>query len=284
MLVSASRYIGLFLLFSIFSIQPSIAADKDKLFDEAIRAKHRDKANMERDVFRHPRQTLNFFGLLPHMNVVEIWPGRGWYTEILAPIMRDEGKLYLAGFASSAKRAPEWRKKMQKEYEAKLAESPEVYDRTIITELSIPEATEIAPEQSVDMILTFRNVHNWMKGEYAEEMFQVFAKTLKPGGVLGIVEHRAIPGTSLEEMIQSGYVTEEHVIKLAEDAGFVLEARTDINANGNDTTQHPKGVWTLPPTLRFCKSIENDTEKDQCIDKYTKIGESDRMTLKFRKL
>lgn len=259
------------------------SAGLESLAEEAMRGSHRDKANIKRDIYRHPMQTLRFFGLQSYMTVVEIWPGRGWYSEILAPIMRDEGTLYLAGFSTMAKRTPEWRKTMQKDFLEKLAKHPDVYDRAIITELSVPEKTNIAPEESVDMVLTFRNVHNWMKGDYAEQMFQVFARVLKPGGVLGVVEHRAEPDTSIADMIESGYVTEDFVIELAEAAGFIFEARTDINANSNDIKSYPKGVWTLPPTLRFCKAIDDEADKEQCIEQYTAIGESDRMTLKFRK-
>ena len=165
----------------------------------------------------------------------------------------------------------------------KLEASPDAFDHVVVTELSVPERTTIAPPGSVDMVLTFRNVHNWMKGEYAEEMFAVFDRMIKPGGVLGIVEHRAKPGTSIDAMKQSGYVTEEHVIALAEAAGFVLEARSDINANPGDTANHPAGVWTLPPSLRHCRGMDDGAAKDSCVNVYTDIGESDRMTLRFRK-
>ena len=263
--------------------QHTVAAELEPLLDDALKGAHREQSNIQRDTFRHPKETLTFFGLQPYMTVVEIWPGRGWYTEILAPVMREEGKLYLAAFSTSADRTPEWRKRIQQAFEDKINLTPSVYDKAIITELSVPEKTQIAPPGSADMVLTFRNVHNWMKGDYAKQMFDVFAKTLKSGGVLGIVEHRAKPGTSVEDMIESGYVTEQHVITLAEQAGFIFESRTDINANSNDTTNHPAGVWTLPPTLRYCKTLKNEDEQAICNSKYIAIGESDRMTLKFRK-
>ena len=133
------------------------------------------------------------------------------------------------------------------------------------------------------MVLTFRNVHNWMKGGYAEEMFNIFYRTLKPGGILGVVEHRANPGTSIEAMNKSGYVTEAHVIALAKQAGLQLEEKSDINANPQDTRDHPRGVWTLPPSLRYCKKMDDGTDRDQCFVKYKTIGESDRMVLRFRK-
>ena len=165
-------------------------------------------------------------------------------------------------------------KNYQRKFEEKLKQNPEVYGKTIVTDLSIPERTEIAPAGTADLALTFRNVHNWMKGEYAQDVFNSMYKALKPGGLLGVVEHRAKPNTSLEDMITSGYVTEAHVIKLAKTAGFKLEARSEINGNAKDSSQHPKGVWTLPPSLRL-------GDKDRA--KYLAIGESDRMTLKFVK-
>ncbi|MBW2404631.1 MAG: class I SAM-dependent methyltransferase [Deltaproteobacteria bacterium] len=143
-----------------------------------------------------------------------------------------------------------------------------------MTELSIPERTEMAPPGTADMVLTFRNVHNWMKGDYAPAMFEAMFAALKPRGVLGVVEHRAPKGASRAQMVQSGYVTEAHVKRLARDAGFRLVERSEINANPKDTANHPAGVWTLPPTLRL-------GEKDRA--KFVEIGESDRMTLRFIK-
>lgn len=235
---------------------------------------HRAPGNAARNRFRHPQQTLTFLGLDPSMTVVEVWPSGGWYTEILAPVLRENGKYYAAGFALTAKRTPAWRKKVQQDFEAKLAADPELYDKVVVTELSIPERTEMAPPGTADMVLTFRNVHNWMKGDYAPAMFEAMFAALKPRGVLGVVEHRALKGTSRAQMVQSGYVTEAHVKKLAKDAGFRLVERSEINANPKDTANHPAGVWTLPPTLRL-------GEKDRA--KFVAIGESDRMTLRFVK-
>lgn len=237
-------------------------------------ATHRSANNIARNQYRHPADTLAFFGLKADMTVVEIWPGGGWYSEILAPVLKDHGQYYAAGFSLIAERTPDWRKNYQRKFEEKLKQNPEVYGKTIVTDLSIPERTEIAPAGTADLVLTFRNVHNWMKGEYAQDVFNSMYKALKPGGLLGVVEHRAKPNTSLEEMITSGYVTEAHVIKLAKTAGFKLEARSEINGNAKDSSQHPKGVWTLPPSLRL-------GDKDRA--KYLAIGESDRMTLKFVK-
>lgn len=255
----------------------------EELLDRAVEGDHREQQNVARDQYRHPGETLRFFGWEPDMTVVEIWPATGWYTEILAPVTRPEGIYYAAGFAMTAERTPDWRKGMHTEFTDKLEADPPVYDHVVVTELSVPERTTIAPPGTVDMVMTFRNVHNWLKGDYAPQMFEVFNRALKPGGILGVVEHRAKPGTSLGQMKQSGYMTEKHVIELAENAGFELQASSDINANPRDSADHPKGVWTLPPTLRHCRGMEDDTEKSECEEQYRAIGESDRMTLRFRK-
>jgi len=262
------------------STQAATAAD---LLDHAIAGDHRESNNVARDQYRHPKETLQFLGWRPEMTVVEIWPGGGWYTEILAPITRPQGQLYAAGFALTLDNNPQYRIGIHKTYLEKLNQRPDVYDHVVVTELGPPQRTTIAPPGSADIILTFRNVHNWMKGGFAREMFQTFARILKPGGILGITEHRAKPGTDLDAMIKSGYVTEEHVIGLAQAAGFVLEERSEINANSKDTADHPAGVWTLPPSLRYCKKMQDQKAQASCTEKYLAIGESDRMTLRFRK-
>lgn len=264
-------------------LSPPLQADLNDLLDQALSGDHREAENQARDVYRHPRQVLEFFGLEPQWTVVEIWPSSGWWTEILAPVLRAEGVYFAAGFSMTADRTPDWRKEVQKAFNDKLEARSGVYDAVVVTELSVPERTTIAPPGSADLVLTFRNVHNWMNGAYAGEMFQVMARALKPGGVLGVVEHRAPSGTSLEDMKRTGYVTEEHVIGLAEQAGLTLDARSEINANPRDTADHPAGVWTLPPSLRHCRSLEEDEPREQCIKRYRSIGESDRMTLRFRK-
>ena len=217
-----------------------------KTVEQAMNATHRSPNNIARNQYRHPADTLAFFGLRADMTVVEIWPGGGWYSEILAPVLKDHGQYYAAGFSLIAERTPDWRKNYQRKFEKKLKQNPEVYGKTIVTDLSIPERTEIAPAGTADLVLTFRNVHNWMKGEYAQDVFNSMYKALKPGGLLGVVEHRAKPNTSLEGMISSGYVTEAHVIKLAKTAGFKLEARSEINGNAKDSSQHPKGSGRCP--------------------------------------
>lgn len=242
--------------------------------EAVLASSHRTPAYVERDQYRHPFETLTFFEVKPDQTVVEIWPGGGWYAEILAPYLKDEGVYYSAGFSLTAQRTPDWRRNFEQRLRDRLAADPEHFSEVRHTGLSVPEDTEIAPPGTADRVLTFRNVHNWLKGGYAEGVFEAMFRALKPGGLLGVVEHRAKPGTSLEMMKASGYVTEAKVIELAEQAGFFLVAKSEINANPKDTSDHPKGVWTLPPTLRL-----DDVDRE----KYLAIGESDRMTLKFRK-
>jgi predicted methyltransferase len=234
---------------------------------------HRSDKNKARDKYRHPKETLLFFGLTPQMTVVEITPGMGWYTEILAPVMRERGTFYAAVFAVTDQ-SSEFLRNMDKSYRGMLAASPELYGKARLSVLS-PEAMQVAPAGSADMVLTFRNVHNWAKAGTADAMFRAFYEALKPGGTLGVVEHRARPGTPFQRQIDSGYMTEDYVIETARKAGFSLENRSEINANPRDTADYPGGVWTLPPTLR------NVAEADK--PRYLAIGESDRMTLKFRK-
>jgi predicted methyltransferase len=243
--------------------------------DQAIAAAHRTPAYVERDKYRHPKETLEFFGLKPGMTVVEVWPGRGWYTEILAPYLHGSGSYYAAGFSLVAEDTPKYQRTLTEDFAAKLAAAPELYGRVAHSQLGKPDNWTACPPGTADLVLTFRNVHNWMDGGgYELEMFKAFHAALKPGGVLGVVEHRARPGTSREKMVDSGYVTEAHVIEVAEKAGFRLAARSEINANPKDTTDYPGGVWTLPPVLRL---------KDVDREKYLAIGESDRMTLRFVK-
>lgn len=240
--------------------------------DAAVSADTRTPANTARDKYRHPAETLRFFRVQPEMTVVEIWPGSGWYTEVLAPLVT--GRLYVAAFSDTAAGQPAYRARLNQALRDKFEANPEVYGEVVITHLHVPGETAIAPAGSADRVLTFRNVHNWLAAGDADEVFKAFFTALKPGGMLGVVEHRAKPGTDLETMKSSGYVTEEKVIELARNAGFELVEKSEINANPKDTADHPKGVWTLPPTLRL-------GEKDR--EKYLAIGESDRMTLLFRK-
>ena len=261
-------------LFTVAKNSATLITDTEQYkLGNAVVSEHRTASNKTRDQYRNPGKTLAFFGINSDMTVVEIWPGKGWYTEIIAPFIKlGKGQFIAAGFPQNA--GPEWRQNMAKEYQLWIDQSPEHYDQVKVVELGPPSYWTLAPNSSVDAILTFRNVHNWLKGGYEDEMFNVFYQALKPGGILGITEHRARPETDLETMKQSGYLTEKLVIELAEKAGFELEKKSEINANPLDTTIHPKGVWTLPPTLRL---------GDEDRERYLIIGESDRMTLRFRK-
>ncbi|MFA5678251.1 MAG: methyltransferase [Pseudomonas sp.] len=257
-----------------FTSAPRLEPQQQELIRQAVGSAHRSISNVMRDAGRNPERTLAFFAVEPQHTVVEIWPGGGWYTEILAPLLRDEGTYIAAHFEPDSQ--VEYFRKSRSRFEQKLSESPEAYDRVQLTVLNFDPDTPIAPPGSADRVLTFRNVHNWL-AQGRDEAALVFAKmhaALKPGGMLGLVEHRARIGTDLETMIESGYVTEELIVELAEEAGFELVARSPVNQNPRDTTNHPEGVWTLPPTLRL-----GDDGRAQ----YLAIGESDRMTLLFIK-
>ena len=249
----------------------------DTALSDAIAGNWRDPKNAARDASRHPRETLGFFGVAANETVLEITPGgSGWYAEILAPYLRDKGT-YIAALtdpmAVAEGRSREYQQKTMDDLKARLAKAPAQFDRVRFAAFD-PKQPMFAAAGSVDTVLTFRNVHNWMGGGTADAYFAGFYAALKPGGVLGVVEHRAKPGTDPEKMKKSGYLTEQVVIDLATKAGFVLDARSEVNANPKDTADHPNGVWTLPPTNR------HDAE-DAAM--YQAIGESDRMTLRFVK-
>lgn len=248
------------------------AAARDTSLADAIAGNHRSAENRARDVYRHPRETLEFLGIRPDMTVIEIWPGNGWYTEILAPYLRDRGRYIAAHWNPEAKQ--EFIRNSVKAYRDKLAAQPEIYGKVEMAVLAPPDKTDMAPPESVDMVLTFRNIHNWMASGQAETMFAAMYRVLKPGGVLGVVEHRAPANVPQDPKAKSGYVREDHAISLAEKAGFVMEAASEVNANPKDTKDHEGGVWSLPPTLRH---------GDENRQKYLDIGESDRFTLRFRK-
>ncbi len=238
---------------------------------KAINGDHRSAKNKARDVYRNPKETLAFFGFKPDMTVVEMAPGGGWYTEILAPALKANGKFYGAHYPDTGE--DNYFSKSRRRLEQKMA-SDEVFSKVELTNFTPRVASEIAPAGTADLVLTFRNLHNW--GE--EGVLQVFKdahKALKSGGVLGVVEHRMPTSQKWEENKRSGYFPEQMTIDLAEKAGFKLAAKSEVNANPKDTADHPKGVWTLPPVLRL---------KEQDKEKYLAIGESDRMTLKFVKM
>jgi predicted methyltransferase len=238
----------------------------------AIAGKQRSAEHKDRDKYRHPRQTLEFFDVKDTMTVVEIWPGEGWYTEILAPYLKDKGKLYAAHFSADADQ-PYFKKSLH-EFVEKIKNQPKVYGKVELTVLQPPKFLQIAPDGSADRVLTFRNVHNWMKNDQAAAVFNAMYKALKPGGILGVVEHRNSTLKPQDIKAASGYVSEDYVIALARNAGFEFLGKSEINANSKDTKDYPEGVWTLPPALKL---------KDKNRKKYLAIGESDRMTIKFIK-
>jgi predicted methyltransferase len=239
---------------------------------EILAGEHRSDDNRARDIYRHPVETLGFFGLKPDTTVVEIWPGGGWYTEIIAPYVRDQGKYIAAGFDPDSE--IEFIRQAAVRYQAKLAEYPDRYGQAEMAVLMPPDKLDFVAPESVDLILTFRSIHNWMPRGNEDLMLAAMYKALKPGGVLGVVEHRGIPAVPQDPQAKTGYVNQEYAVELIEKAGFVLNGSSEINANPADTKDHPEGVWTLPPTLRL---------KEQGKEIYLGIGESDRFTLRFIK-
>lgn len=252
---------------------PAQAATPTEQLQQVIAGEHRSQPNKARDIYRHPEQTLSFFDVRPDMSVVEIWPGgQGWYTEILAPYLKDKGTLYAAHFAEDS--SVPYFKKGRAAFLLKLKQQPEQYSQVKITTLQPPQSMKIAPDNSVDRVLTFRNVHNWMKSGHAASVFKAMYAALKPGGILGVVEHRSAKMGEQDPQGTSGYVSEDYVISLARNAGFNFLEKSEINANPKDDQKHPQGVWNLPPTLKA---------GDQDKEKYLSIGESNRMTIKFIK-
>jgi len=271
---SSVRLAGLYLVgLSLAALSPTalVHADADTL-RTVIDSPHRSEASSARDEYRHPFETLEFFRVRPNMTVVEIWPGAGWYTEILAPYLKESGTYYAAHFPADTE--VDYFRRSLAGFEAKLAAAPELYGEVNLVALDPDKGVLNVPDGSADRVLTFRNVHNWLRNDGEQTAFDLFFRVLKPGGILGVVEHRGNPGIDRAAMLNTGYMDEETMIGLATNAGFVLDGRSDINANLRDTKDHPKGVWTLPPNLRL---------GDENRERYQAIGESDRMTLRFRK-
>ncbi len=239
--------------------------------DRILAGDQRSPEHRARDAYRHPKETLLFFGIRPDMRVLEIWPDTGWYTEIIAPLVHARGQ-YFAALEPTDPQS-EFTTRAAQAFRDKLAARPDLYGGSMITTLA-PSGADIAPAGSLDMVLTFRNLHNWLYDGWAPQAFAAMYRALKPGGILGVVDHRANPGLPPDPRARNGYVSEDYAVRLIEAAGFKLVARSEVNANPRDTKDYPQGVWTLPPTYRL-----GATDRD----KYAAIGESDRFTLKFVK-
>lgn len=267
--VFVSLIAGCLALVSVGAHAEQSPAQDDRL-KEVIAGDHRSADNAARDAYRHPYETLTFFGIRPDMTVVEIYPGRGWYTEILAPYLKDSGTLYAA--EAPADPSYEALQRSLDAFDQKLKDAPDLYGQ--VKRTTVTETGGIAPPESADLIVTFRNTHSFMRAGTADASFAAMYKALKPGGVLGVVQHRGDPSVEQDPKAATGYVNEDYVIALAENAGFELAGKSEINANPKDTKDYAKGVWTLPPSFRL---------GDEDREKYAAIGESDRMTLKFVK-
>ena len=239
--------------------------------DRILAGDQRSEQNRARDRYRHPKATLLFFGIRPEMSVLEVWPEPGWYTEVLAPLLADKGRYYAGVIAADPK--SEYNTRRLAQYREKLAARPQLYGHVTVVTFPL-DGSDAVPPGTLDMILTFRNIHNWMGHDEASAAFATMFRALKPGGVLGVVEHRGNPAVPQDPKAKSGYVNEDYAIKLIEAAGFRLEASSQVNANPRDTKDYEQGVWTLPPTYEL---------GDRDREKYAAIGESDRFTLKFVK-
>ena len=276
----ACRFFGIAAAVIAFAT-PTVSVSGDGTMDAANETKlrsvladsHRSERNTARDEYRHPFEVLKFFHIRDHIAVMEIWPGGGWWTEILAPFLSENGRFVAAHYPDNG--GPPYYSRSLNAFKEMLSKDPKNYGKVEVVALmpSMGVSEPVEPG-SMDLVLTFRNIHNWMSQGSTPEVFAVIFESLKPGGYLGVVEHRASAETPQDPKAQSGYVREDHAANLIENAGFRLIAKSEVNANPEDTKDYPGGVWTLPPSYG-----EGDNDRD----KYSAIGESDRFTLLFQK-
>ncbi|KXV16149.1 methyltransferase [Caballeronia megalochromosomata] len=273
-MVTIAAALLMFALTACVSSPPDSQSASSTSLDDAISGSQRSDKARARDVYRHPKETLQFFDIGPSMTVLEIAPGGGWYTDILAPYLRESGRLYEAQYVSTSADLAAEDSATDADYRRKLDTAPAMYGTVVVGTLHAGRFMGFDAHERFDRVFTFRNIHNWIKDGQLDANLRAFYGALKHGGELGVEEHRARPGTSVQQMIDSGYVTEAFVIEHAQAAGFMLVARSEINANAKDTKDYPQGVWSLPPTYKG-----GDVDRSR----YAAIGESDRMTLKFVK-
>lgn len=271
----SSRLSGLLLA---CGVSTSVLATTPVEWQRWIDSPQRSLEHKARDQYRHPGETLNFFGIQPNMSVLEIWPARGWYTEILAPYLKAQGRFTIANFRKNDGTIEDEKKlfwaRLATKLDQDIAKHPEHFGPVTTLEFDPPAMMSLGSVNQYDMVVSFRNSHIWNEQGYLLDVFRSFFDVLKPGGTLGLVEHRSSRLSEISSRAGEGYLDEYYVISVARQAGFILEERSEINANPKDTKDYPKGVYALPPTLAM-----GNVDRE----KYLNIGESDRMTLRFRK-
>lgn len=268
---------GLMMFFTFNSTWVLANAQNIAVLEAIAVADHRSAEHIQRNTARNPAKTLDFFGIKPDMQVTELWPVKGWYTEILAPYLSEQGQLTIANFRTvsiSDDRKSNFYAKLGRKLSKRILENPDIFGNVIEIPFDPVLDNSIGEAGSQDMVLTFRNIHNWDRDGVFHKVVSAAYVVLKTGGILGIVEHRAQTLSHISSIAVKGYTDESYVIEVAEQVGFSLVARSAINDNPKDTKNYPQGVFALPPTLAMGK---------QNREKYLSIGESDRMTLKFIK-
>ena len=264
-------------ILTLTSLSVSADVGNIKALQELADSNFRSDKNRSRNQYRHPAETLDFFGIKPDMHVLELWPVRGWYTEILGPYLKDSGQLTVANFRKvngDADNKVEYWARLGVAFKRRLIKDESYFGPVIEIEMDPWLDIELGKANSQDMVVEFRNIHNWDAEGHLAKILAAVYDVLKPGGVFGVVEHRADSFSEISSNAAEGYLDENYVIEAAKAAGFVLDASSGINNNSRDIKNYPRGVYTLPPTLAM-------GAKDR--EKYLAIGESDRMTLRFKK-